>query len=206
MTQPFSEDALCGPNEIWGSYGTDKLAAEKYLLDHVPQAYVLRSPYLYGPMQNVYREPFVFDCAIEERPFFIPKDGSMPLQFFHVEDLCRFINIILKQQPKNHIFNVGNEDVVSITQWVELCYQVTKTSLKKIYVDENHSQRDYFPFYDYNFYLDISRQKELMPDTKPILLGLQESYDWYIRHTEEVRKKPFFNYIDTVLAEKGMRD
>ena len=38
--------------------------------------------------RQVYREAFVFDCARADRPFYLPGDGGMKLQFFHVKDLC----------------------------------------------------------------------------------------------------------------------
>ena len=89
--QPFTEDTPVGFNGIWGAYGMDKIAAEKALLERVPEAYILRPPYLYGPGNNVYREAFVFDCALADRPFYLPESGEMKLQFFHVRDLFRFI-------------------------------------------------------------------------------------------------------------------
>lgn len=196
LPQPFQEEQHCGWNSIWGAYGIQKLEAEQYLSQHIPQAYIIRPPYLYGPMQNIYREPFVFECARMHRPFFIPKDGSMKLQFFHVEDLCRFIEILLEQQPANHIFNVGNPDITDINQWVELCYRVAGAECKKIYVDTSHPQRSYFPFYDYEYRLDVSKQQALMPDTKSLSLGLQESYEWYIRHENLVIQKPYLEYIN----------
>ena len=52
--------------------------------------HILRPPYLYEPMNNVYREAFVFDCALADRKFYLPKDGSMKLQFFHVK---RFMQV-----------------------------------------------------------------------------------------------------------------
>ena len=107
--QPFAENAELGLNKFWGKYGIDKIEAEKALFSRNPNAYVLRPPYLYGKMNNIYREAFVFDCALANRKFYLPKDGSMKLQFFHVEDLCRFIHIIIERKPKNHIFNVGNK-------------------------------------------------------------------------------------------------
>ena len=82
--QPFSEDAPTGENTVWGRYGTDKIAAEKAALSRVTNAYILRPPYLYGPGNNVYREAFAFECALADRPFYIPRDGEMKLQFFHV--------------------------------------------------------------------------------------------------------------------------
>ena len=93
--QPFHEEQQIGKNFIWGKYGLDKAEAEQLLLSRVPNAYILRPPYLYGPMQNVYREPFVFECALNDRKFYIPKDGKMKLQFFHIEDLCKIIEKII---------------------------------------------------------------------------------------------------------------
>lgn len=193
LPQPFVENQQCGPNCHWGDYGTNKIEAEQYLAEHVPQAYILRPPYLYGPMQNLYREPFVFDCANMDRPFYVPKDGKMPLHFFHIEDLCRFMEILIEKQPEERIYNVGNKDVVSVNEWVTLCYQAAgKTAeIKNVYGE--YAQWEYFCFRDYGYVLDVSAQSKLMPDTKPLLEGLQESYQWYMQHGEDVRKK---NYID----------
>lgn len=201
LPQPFHEEQECGLNSIWGSYGTNKLEAEKYLQEHVPQAYILRPPYLYGPMQNVYREPFVFDCAMADRVFYIPKDGGMKMQFFHVEDLCRFIDILLEKKPEQKIFNVGNKEAVTINEWVALCYQVVGKELRTVNVDASHPQRQYFSFYDYDYYLDVTKQKALMPDTKPLFEGLQESFEWYRKHEDLVIKKPLIKYIDEELKK-----
>lgn len=200
--QPFQETQNTGPNVIWGAYGTNKLEAETYLLSKVPHAYILRPPYLYGPMQNLYREPFVFDCALQHRAFYLPKDGKMKLQFFHVEDLCRFIEIILKRHPEDHIYNVGNKEPVTINTFVELCYQVANIPLKKIYVTNHDQQRDYFSFYDYEYILDVTKQSQLMPDTKNLSLGLKESFDWYVSHQEDVIKKNYLTFIDDYLSKK----
>lgn len=193
---PFSEDQPCGPNSTWGPYGTNKLAAEQYLTEHVPQAYILRPPYLYGPGENVYRAPFVFECAEQGRPFYLPKDGSMGLQFFHVEDLCRFIRILLEQHPEEHIFNVGNPESVSISDWVKLCYGAVGASLRTISVGPEHPLRSYFPFHDYEYSLEVSRQMELMPQLKPLAEGIAEEYAHFRDHREAVNRKPLFDYMD----------
>ena len=98
--QPFMEETAIGENKFWGKYGTNKIEAETVLQKRVPNAYILRPPYLYGPMNNVYRETFVFDCAMQNRKFYLPKDGSMKLQFFHVKDLCRFMDVILEMKQR----------------------------------------------------------------------------------------------------------
>lgn len=193
--QPFSEESEVGSNAIWGSYGTDKIAAEQYIQEKVPHAYILRPPYLYGPMQNLYREAFVFQCAMQHRPFYIPKDGTMPLQFFHVEDLCKFMETLLNIHPQQHIFNVGNKEIVDINRFVELCYQVVGEDLHKVYVD-HPKQRDYFSFHDYGYVLDVEKQKELYPEEKDLFTGLQESYAWYLKHPEDVQERNYISFID----------
>lgn len=187
--QPFHEEQQIGKNFIWGKYGLDKAEAEQLLLSRVPNAYILRPPYLYGPMQNVYREPFVFECALNDRKFYIPKDGKMKLQFFHIEDLCKIIEKIIKQHPYHHIFNVGNEELVDINTFVSLCYKVANKKLETVNVYHYENQRDYFSFYDYEYVLDVSRQKSLLPKTKNLEQGLRESFEWYLKHQEEVSKK-----------------
>jgi nucleoside-diphosphate-sugar epimerase len=198
--QPFMENQTCGPNGIWGDYGTNKLAAEAYLRRAVPQAYILRPPYLYGPMQNVYREGFAFDCAEAGRKFYLPGDGSMKMQFFHVEDLCRFIEILLEKHPENRIFNVGNPDAVTTAQWAKLCYDAVGADFQTVNV-EGHPQRSFFCFHDYDYYLDVTKQMALMPEVKPLADGLKESYLWFRQNRDATVRKPYWAYIDQYLSE-----
>ena len=194
--QSFSENQSIGVNKIWGKYGTDKIEAEEYLISKVPNAYILRPPYLYGPMQNVYREPFVFECALKNRKFYIPNDGKMKLQFFHVDDLCKVIEKILEKHPTNHIYNVGNTESIDINTFIELCYKVVGTPLEKVYVTEHNNQRDYFSFYDYEYSLDVTKQSELLMEEKDLFEGLKESYKWFKNNYNEVEKKDYIKYIE----------
>ena len=199
--QPFTEEAKIGPNSIWGAYGTNKIAAEKLLHSRVPQAYILRPPYLYGPMNNVYREGFVFDCALAGRRFCLPGEGTMGLQFFHVEDLCRFMELLLTQHPEQRVYNVGNQESISIREWVKLCYRVAGREPEFVRVSEDVEQRAYFPFHAYDYCLDVSAQLELMPDTKPLEEGLREALAWYVQNQDKVNRKPLMAYIDEKLSE-----
>ncbi len=200
VTLPFKEETSVDANKFWGKYGTDKIEAEKVLLQKNPNAYILRPPYLYGPMNNVYREAFVFDCALMDRKFYLPKDGQMQLQFFYIHDLCRFIDVLLENKPQQHIFNVGNKDIISISKWVELCYSVVGKQVEFVNVKKEIEQRNYFSFYDYEYYLDVSKQYEWMRDVKPLAEGLREAYEWYIDNADKVNKKPFIEYIDNNLV------
>lgn len=197
LEQPFKEEQEIGENKIWGAYGSDKGKAEKYLQLRVPDSYILRPPYLYGPMQNLYREPFVFECADKKRKFYIPKDGKMPLQFFHVEDLCRIMEIIIEKHPVFHVINVGNTEIIDINQYVELCYQAAGAKLEKVFVTNHPQQRDYFSFYEYSYQLEVEKQNQLIPKQKDLLEGLKESYCWYSLNKGSVVRKDYISFIDS---------
>jgi len=200
----LSYEGILTPNLGTGGenfYGTDKIAAEKALLERVKDAYILRPPYLYGPMNNVYREAFVFDCALADRKFYLPKDGDMKLQFFHVKDLCRLMEVIIKEKPEEHILNVGNAEAVSIKEWVTKCYESLGKKPTFVNVYEEIEQRNYFSFYNYEYYLDVSRQGEIFSETTTLEDGLKDAAEWYLEHNTEVNKKPYFEFIDENLVE-----
>lgn len=195
LPQPFCEEMELGANIHWGDYGTNKISAEKALLSRVTNAYILRPPYLYGRMNNLYREAFVFECAEKNLPFYVP-ESDLRLQFFDVENLCRLIERIIEVRPEHHILNTGNPTTVTVKEWVKLCYGILgklseiRTAAKSVGV------RDYFPFRDYEYALDVTRQSALLPDVKPLEQGLRESYEWWKVNRDKVIKK---NYLDFIM-------
>ena len=199
--QPFTEEQPCGRNSIWGDYGTNKLKAEQVVQKHAPNAYILRPPYFYGVYENLYREAFPFDCAAQSRKFYIPGDGSMKLQFFNVKDLCRFIEILLEKHPQNKIYNLGSEPV-TVKEWVTLCYRIAGKEPEFESVVGDIEQRNYFCFYNYEYVLDITKQKELMSETCPLEDGLKEEYEWYKKNPESVYyRRDYMGFIDSELKK-----
>jgi nucleoside-diphosphate-sugar epimerase len=154
-------------------------------------------------MNNVYREGFVFDCALADRRFYLPKDGSMKLQFFHMQDLCRFMDVILEKKPQQRIYNVGNKDAISIREWAKLCYEVAGKEVDFVEVQEELEQRNYFCFNNYEYYLDVSKQYELMQDVKPMEEGLAEAFEWYVSNFDKVNKKPYIDFIEQNLEKEN---
>lgn len=204
--QPFSENQQCGYNSIWKDYGTNKLAAENILFQKVKNAYVLRPPYLYGELQNLYRECFVFDCADQNRAFYVPCDGDMKLQFFYVGDLCAIIQKILDIHPVEHILNVGNYKSVTIKEWVSICYKAAgKEPPKFVSVHNVDNLREYFCFNNYEYMLDVTLQKKYFPRTTALLDGLKASYIWYKTnknnpdYSDYFQKKKYFKFIEEQL-------
>ena len=193
--QPFTEEQELGANSIWGEYGTNKIAAERALRRRVPEAYILRPPYLYGKYETVYRAPFVFDCALEGRRFFIPESDRW-LQFFNVRDLCRFMDILLNDHPENRVFNVGNPEMTSVKDWAALCYKAAGKEPVLVRVDDSFTVRDYFPFHPYHYYLDVSKQQALMPEVTELGEGIKEEFDWYVEEKPEIFRRDYMGFID----------
>ena len=197
--QPFEESQPTGENYLWGIYGTNKIAAENALRAHYENAYILRPPYLYGVYENLYREPFIFDCARGDRKCYIP-ERDMCLQFFNVRDLCRFMELLLETHPEQKVFNVGNPEAVTIKEWVTLCYEAADKTPEILRVSDSFPQRSYFPFHNYDYRLDVSKMLELMPELTPLDEGLKEEFAWYVSAEPELNRKPYFEYIDNNLA------
>lgn len=195
-TQPFKEECKVSQNKYWGKYGTNKIDGEKILMQRVPHAYILRPPYLYGPMNNVYREAFIFDCALKDRKFYLPGNGEMKLHFFYIDDLCKCIDAILEQRPDTHILNLGNYETISIRDWVEMGYLVAGKKAEFVEVHEAIEQREYFSFYNYEYQLDVTRQSHLLPQITPLIQGLKESFNWYLSNPDSVMRKKYMEYID----------
>lgn len=193
---PFSENSPAGFNKIWGSYGTGKIEAEQVLLSRFPDAYIIRPPYICGPMNNIYREAFVFECAEQNRPFYLPENGGLKLQFFHIGDLCRFIDTLISCKPQNHIFNAGYPEPVSASDWATMCYKSVGKNPIFRYVSKKHPQRSYFPFYDYEYLLDVSEMLKLMNDLTPLQDSLNSSYEYFRNNRELIVRKPLFDYIE----------
>lgn len=198
--RPFTEETILGENQYWGGYGTGKIAAEQALQKRDEKAYILRPPYLYGPYNNVYREAFVFDCALAGRPFFLPAGGEMTLQFFYIHDLCRFMDILLREKPLQRVWNVGNPESISIKEWVKLCYEAAGKTVAYRQVDPQIEQRKYFSFYRYEYALKVEKQQRWMPDIKPLAEGLKEAFQWYVENRDLVVRKDYVRYIDENLS------
>ena len=112
------------------------------------------------------------------------------------------MEIIMETKPAEHILNVGNVDAVSIKDWVTMCYGCFDKTPSFVPVYEDIEQRNYFSFYNYEYYLDVTRQSKIYPETISLEDGLKDAAKWYLEHRTEVNKKPYFEYIDSNLVER----
>jgi nucleoside-diphosphate-sugar epimerase len=112
-----------------------------------------------------------------------------------------FIGELLDKTPAEHIFNVGNCETVSIWEWVAKCFNVLGKTPELIKVSSDITARTYFPFRDYEYVLDVTRQNAILKPSIALEDGLSESYLWYKYHSTEVLKKDYFSVISELIAK-----
>lgn len=196
LKKPFKEGDLCGPNKFWGLYGANKIKAEQSLFKRVPEAYVLRPAYIYGEQNNLYREAFVFDCAMANLPFYLPENCNLSLQFSYIGDLCKLIGIILEKNPEPRIINVGDSRTVTAEEWVRICYSVAGKKPVFKYAPDEFKLHKYFPFMNYDYEVEVTVQNSLLDSLTPLEEGLRRSFNWYVENGEGyVRKKDYSGFI-----------
>ncbi|BDU49499.1 NAD-dependent epimerase/dehydratase family protein [Haliovirga abyssi] len=193
---PICEDFSVGENKFWGKYGTNKLEAETFLIDKFKQnefpAVILRPPYIYGEGNNIYREGFIFDRLKEEKTVVIPNKGKTLIQFIHIEDLFQTVCKIIERKIKGEIFNVGNYEGITFKGWVESCMNAFGKETKIIELDYEkykYNPRDFFPFYDYQYYLDIRKISDIYTPQISMKEGLEKSLKWYLENEDKVMKR-----------------
>ena len=208
---PFSEDTPLGRNKYWGDYGTNKIEAEEFFEKFFSKTncdlIILRPLYVYGEYNYAQRESFIFEHLENNRLIIIPNKGELRLQFIYSTDLA---NIIVKLIESNTeevcIFNVGNKEGVTIKEWINYCERVVGKKGKVIeydYKSKNRSERDFFPFFDYDNVLNVNRIKKIYSIETDFEKGLKNAYEWYcdnkksIVFKEEVRR----NEIEIVKEE-----
>ena len=103
---------------------------------------------------------------------------------------------IIEENPVEHIYYVGNKEAISIKDWVTKCYACLDKKPVFVNVYEDIEQRNYFSFYNYEYYLDVKRQSEIYPETISLDEGLWEAAEWYLENENEVNRKPLFEFID----------
>lgn len=204
---PLYENSKTGVNKYWGSYGTDKLEAENFLINKFKETsfpvVILRPPYIYGEGNNVYRESYIFDRLKSNEKILLPKKGNTIIQFIHIEDLYRIVLKVIEKNITGEIFNVANENTITFKEWVKSCMEAYGKTVDLInfdYTDSEYTSRDFFPFFDYDYYLDISKLLEIYKPEIKFEYGLKKSLQWYLQNEDKVDKRDRYSKnINTIV-------
>lgn len=202
-----SEDFTSGENINWGSYGLGKKEAEDYLLklyenEKFPIT-IFRPTYIYGEGNNLYRECYLFDRITQGLDIPIPY-GDKNTQFIYISDLVKTFEIsVHSEQAIGQAYNITHPQIVTWQELVETAMRVInkKVNIVRVHSEkENISAREYFPFRNVTYLLDIKKAETHGLHIPQISLeeGIELAYKWYC-NTNPRLKDPRMDKINLVL-------
>ncbi len=209
LQAPLKEEYPLSKNIHWGKYGEDKIIAEKAYLDWsktsaVPVS-ILRPPYVYGENNYARRESFIFNHIENNRTVIIP-DSDNKIQFISANDLAQIVvALIEKDDIKTDVYNVGNKEAISFSDWVKLCAKATGKTVKTVYYPAKgkYQPREYFPFHDYDNVLDVTKINKIHKEESDMLSKLRLCYKWYIENKNAIEfSEQVTKTEDDILSKK----
>lgn len=193
---PFAETDVLAENKYWTFYGKGKIDAERYyaefLRDKETELVILRPPYIYGEYNYAQRESLIFRQLTEDKPVVIPMSDPK-LQFIDTEDLAAIVECLLQTDTgKDAVFNVGNRKAVTSREWVEACAKVAgkKPVIMEVdYEGLGRNVRDFYPFFDYDNVLDVSKINKIICKETNFEEGLTKCFAWFLKNRESISFK-----------------
>ncbi len=190
---PFAETDALAENKYWTFYGKGKIDAERYYSEFLREKETalvsVRPPYIYGEYNYAQRESLIFRQLLEEKPVVIPKSNPK-LQFIDTEDLAAITECLLQTDTgKDAVFNVGNRKAVTSKEWVEACGKVAgkKPEIMEIdYAKLGRNVRDFYPFFDYDNVLEVSKINEIVSKETAFEEGLKKCFAWFSENRESI--------------------
>ena len=214
LSPPFKENDALGYNSYWKDYGQNKIEAEaiykKFAKANSISLVILRPPYVYGENNYAQRESFIFDHIENDKPIIVPS-ADYKLQFIYSGDLANIVSCFAKmdKMPMINIFNVGNKNELTATEWITECSKAANKKAKILYYDHiSHRRhiRDFFPFYDYDNYLDVNLVNKHYNVETSMYDGLRHAYDWYKsqKNTIHFKENVSLNEIEILKESKSV--
>ncbi|MCM1989442.1 SDR family oxidoreductase [Oceanirhabdus seepicola] len=210
-----SEEYSRGENPNWGAYGLNKKEAEDYLFDLYEKekfpCTMFRPTYIYGEGNNLYRESYLFDRITNGLDIPIP-EGSTTTQFIHINDLVKtFESALYCDAAIGQAYNITHPDIISWQHLVETAMETADNKIEIVKVSKSFMDklnikisREFFPFRDVTYMLDIQKLKAhgLHIPTIGIMEGLEKSYRWYCDKNHVNKDLRMIKKIELVLEQK----
>ncbi len=195
-----------GENQNWGSYGMDKKAAEDLIMGSELPYIIFRPTYIYGENNNLYREVYFFDRILNSMAIPLPVGKNTITQFIHIEDLIRVFESAMFIEATSKVYNVTNPEAITWADLISCCGEVVgkKPIFKQIDINKVKLEpREYFPFRDVTYILDISKLIEDGLHTPTITLknGLQRTYKWYKDNSPNVNDLRMMSKVEELSVD-----
>ncbi|MGL4913316.1 MAG: SDR family oxidoreductase [Romboutsia sp.] len=202
-TNNAKEDNEKGENENWGKYGLGKKEAEDYIINSNLPYIIIRPTYIYGPNNNLYREYYFFERILKEKKIPVPNGKNVTTQFIYIDDLVQVLESLTHNDRVREAYNVTNPQLISWNELIQTCGEVVKKSpiIKLVDVNKiNYEEREYFPFRNIDYNLDIDKLIEHGLYIPNILLkeGLKKTYKWYYSNKPKLKDERMTRVEDII--------
>ncbi|MFJ8260624.1 NAD-dependent epimerase/dehydratase family protein [Rummeliibacillus sp. NPDC094406] len=207
-----SEEGNIGYNKNWGIYGVNKRNVElKLIKEHALANFpilIFRPTYIYGEGNNLYRESYFFQRLIDQLPIPYPDTNMGKAQYIHIDDLVNIsIKAIKVEKTNGEAFNITNPEIFTWKQLIQTFKEVTNREGEVISISQSDMERlevtskEFFPFRDVTYLLDIQKLQEFGLPTPTISLraGLERSFKWFTGQNIP-RQYHLFNSLDKVIS------
>ncbi|WP_170061447.1 NAD-dependent epimerase/dehydratase family protein [Rummeliibacillus pycnus] len=209
-----NEDGEIGFNKNWGTYGVDKRKIELELMEvHRLKNFpilIFRPTYIYGEGNNLYRETYFFQRLIDQLPIPYPDTSKGKAQYIHIEDLVNItMEAIVKEATNGEAFNITNSEIFTWKELIQTFKLVTNKEVPEISITQTEmdqlaiNSREFFPFRDVTYLLDIQKLIDFGLSTPTISLkeGLERSYNWF-KSKKIPRQYHLLNSLEKVVSLK----
>ena len=194
----LTESSKKGENKNWGNYGINKRKAEVTFLNEFKKnkfpVTIFRPSYICGEENNLYRESFFFGIALTNKKLAIPNNGKTQIQFIYINDLIQSFESVLNNISANgESFNLSNPEILTWNKLLDIIGLICNVEFDKIYINKNLKSRDFFPFRDLKYLMDVSKlsRYEIHVPNTSILEGLKLTYKWYINNRDKIIRTEF---------------
>ena len=167
-------------------YANNKVAAEKLLSSQSDVPYtILRPPFVAGPEDRLGFARFYCQRLLDGKPLILTNGGSQPFQPVYRRDLAKaFILALGNDRAVNQAYNIAQESVCSLADWVKLVAQCLDVDPSLVNVPDKELQAADFkyaePFTDNTVTVDISKaQTQLGFQPTPLDTWTETTCNWY---------------------------
>lgn len=182
-------------NENWGDYGLDKLKIEEFLMqgykDSGFPAVMMRPTYIYGPGNELYREHFFFERIAQQEIVPIPNSECLT-QYIYIEDLLKtFEELMIHPEVNGQAFNITHPEQITWEELVKTAANAMemKAKIKRVDYQGKMHPREFFPFRDCTYLLDIDKltQYHLSVPCIDLKEGLKRAYQGFLKDKRKIQ-------------------
>lgn len=207
-------DALA-PDDHPDAYGRNKAMSERALFRLHQRmglpVVTIRPPFIYGPGNPFYREAFFWDRMRDNRSIVLPGDGRRLMQFAYIKDLVRAcLRAMEEPGAAGHAFNIANSRAITQADAIQAFADaagkkpaVLRVPRERIYHLGGHPMG---PQLYFGLYFDLPPITQIVTKAQRVLgfhatdflVGLKETYRWYLRH--HAKRETDYSYEDRLLG------